>query len=63
MKLYELRPDIVLNLDQICLVVDRGYYGTKRRIRIYTPDGRHEYDLSVEEWTKFQLMLKENETV
>lgn len=63
MKLYELRSDITINLDQLCLVIDRGYYGTKRRVRIYTTDGRHEYDLSTEDWTKFQLMLKENEMI
>ena len=63
MKLYKIRPDLYINLDQVCLVIDRGYVGTKHEVRIYTTDGQHEYKLSNEEWTKFELMLKENETV
>lgn len=59
MNLYKLRSDTYINLDHLCLVVDRGYIGTKREVLIYTTDGQHEYKLSNEEWTKFQLKLQE----
>ena len=62
MKLYRLRSDITINLDNVCLIIDRGFWGAKRRIRIYTTDGQHEYDLPTEDWTRLQLLLKENET-
>lgn len=63
MRLYRLRDDIWINLDAVSLVIDRGLAKDKWQVRIYTFDGRHEYDLSTEEWTKFQLILKENEMV
>ena len=59
MQLFELRKDILINLDAITLVIDRGYVGTKREVRIYTTDGQHEYKLSTEEWTKFSYKLEE----
>lgn len=59
MKLYKLRSDILINLDAITLVIDRGYADTKRLVRIYTTDGKHEYKLSTEEWTKFYHKLEE----
>ena len=60
--MFQLREDIWIRLDAINLVIDRGYSGTKRRVRIYTTDGRHEYDLTNEEYTKFYNRLrKENE--
>jgi hypothetical protein len=63
MRLYRLRDDIWINLDAVSLVIDRGLAKDKWQVRIYTFDGEHNYHLSTEEWTKFQLMLKENETV
>lgn len=59
MKLFKLRHDILINLDAITCVIDRGYSGTKREVRIYTTDGRHEYELSNEEWTRFYQKLEE----
>ena len=55
MNLYKLRSDIYLNLDAITVIVDRGMSGTKHEVRIHTNDGQHEYKLSTEEWTRFQL--------
>lgn len=59
MKLYQIRPDLWVNLDAICLIIDRGYIGTKRRIRLHTFDGEHNYDLSTEEWTKFSQKMED----
>ena len=59
MKLYQLRKDILLNLDAVVLVIDRGYAGTKRQVRIHTLDGQHDYKLSNEEWTCFYRKLEE----
>lgn len=61
MKLYRLRSDILLNIETITLVIDRGYHGTNHLIRIYTTDGKHEYQLSNEDWTRFQMELKKYE--
>jgi hypothetical protein len=60
MKLYKLRSDILINLDAITLVIDRGYAGVKRKIRIYTTDGQHNYELTNEEWTRFHQKLEES---
>lgn len=57
MKLYKLRPDILINMDAITLVIDRGYVGALRKVRIYTFDGRHEYELTNEEYTNFYMQL------
>lgn len=59
MKLYKLRNDILINLDAITLVIDRGYHGAQRQVRIYTVDGQHNYSLSNEEWTRFYQKLEE----
>ena len=61
MKLYRLRKDILLNMDAVTLVIDRGYAGAQHQVRIYTTDGKHEYELSNEDWTKFQVELKKYE--
>ena len=61
MKLYRLRSDILLNMEAVTLVIDQGYNGANHLIRIYTTDGRHEYQLSNEEWTHFQMELKKYE--
>lgn len=58
MKLYKLRPDILINMDAITLVIDRGYVGAQRKVRIYTLDGRHEYELTNEEYTNFYMQLE-----
>lgn len=59
MKLYKLRHDILINLDAITIVIDRGYHGAQRQIRIHTIDGQHDYILSNEEWTRFYQKLEE----
>lgn len=59
MKIYKLRDDILINMDAITLVIDCGYHGAKREIRIYTTDGRHDYVLSNEDWTRFYQALEE----
>lgn len=61
MKLYKLREDILLNMDAITLIIDRGYSGAQHEVRIYTVDGQHEYKLSNEDWTRFQMELKKYE--
>lgn len=60
MKMYQMRPDIWINLDAITLVIDRGYAAAKHQIRIYTIDGRHEYELSNEEWARLQKKVEEH---
>lgn len=60
--MFKLRDDIWIRMNSINLVIDRGYAGMKRRIRIYTTDGRHEYDLTTEEWSRFELALKDKES-
>ena len=58
MKFYRLRKDIFINMDAIHIAIDMGYRNANHLVRIYTSDGRHEYELSNEEWTKFQEELK-----
>ena len=60
--MFQLTPDKWIRLSSINLVIDRGFAGTKRRVRIYTTDGRHEYDLTNEQYTKFYEKIKEMET-
>ena len=59
MQLFELRKDIIVNLDAITIVIDRGILGTKRQVRIHTIDGQHDYMLSNEDYTRFYCKLEE----
>ena len=59
MKLYQLRKDIIINLEAVTLVIDRGYAGAQRKVRIYTTDGQHDYTLSNEEYTRLYCKLEE----
>ena len=61
MKLYKLRSDILLNMDAVTLIIDRGFSAALHTVRIYTTDGKHEYDLSNEDWTRLQMELKKYE--
>ena len=57
--MYQLRKDIWINFNQVSLVIDQGYAGAKHNVRTYTPDGRHEYSLTNEEYTKLMMKLEE----
>ena len=59
--MFQLTTDKWIRLSAITVVIDRGYYGVKHRVRIYTNDGRHEYDLTNEEYTRFMSKIKEME--
>ena len=59
--MFQLTPDKWVRLAHITLVIDRGYAGAKRKVRIYTVDGRHEYELTNEEYTRFMNKIKELE--
>jgi hypothetical protein len=59
--MFQLTPDKWICLAHITLVIDRGYADAKRRVRIYTTDGKHEYDLTNEQYTHFMCKIKEME--
>ena len=59
MQLFEVRKDIIINLDAITIVIDRGIVGTQRQVRIHTTDGQHDYMLSNEDFTRFYHKLEE----
>ena len=57
-RFYKLRDDILVDLDSITMVIDRGYSMTNHEVRIYTLDGRHEYLLSNEDYTRLYQQLE-----
>lgn len=57
--MFQLTPDKWIRLSAINLVLDRGYAGAKRKVRIYTNDGRHEYELTNEQYTRFMNKVRE----
>jgi hypothetical protein len=56
--MFHLTADKWIRLSAITLVIDRGFTKTGRRVRIYTTDGRHEYDLTNEEYTRFMHLIQ-----
>ena len=59
MNMYQVREDLIINLDSVDVVHYIEPKRDKHIIRLYIRGVKHEYHLTSDQWTKLEMKIKE----